>query len=356
MKLPVIAIVSAGAIVLSIAAFAQSAPAPAPAQICTGDGCCASRAGSNQFRSCGAGAQREANGLPSRIRGAERAGPAGPDPALHGAGTPRLSQAGHRPEDRRSAAQGFREDLRQLAADLRRARQRNGAGIALCGKCRNRPSRWPKLGLFFAGNAGRTCLNSATPGVELVAEHRPSASIEAVESGLAAQGYIASRQIATAVYLAQQIEKPILVEGPAGVGKTELAKAIAAWRGLKMIRLQCYEGLDEAKALYEWKYAKQLLYTQILKDKLGEVLGGAATLDAALDSVARFRRRVLLQGIRRTAAAAAGAGAARRLRAPDRRDRQVGCRVRIAAAGNPQRFPGHHSRTRHHFRRRRRRP
>ena len=66
-----------------------------------------------------------------------------------------------------------------------------------------------------------------------MAEQQASASIEAVESGLAAQGYIASRQIATAVYLAQQIEKPILVEGPAGVGKTELAKAIAAWRGMK---------------------------------------------------------------------------------------------------------------------------
>ena len=116
----------------------------------------------------------------------------------------------------------------------------------------------------------------------------PLASIEAVESGLASQGYIASRQIATAVYLAQAIEKPILVEGPAGVGKTELAKAIAGWRGLKMIRLQCYEGLDEAKALYEWKYAKQLLYTQILKDKLGEVLGGAATLHAALDQLHDF--------------------------------------------------------------------
>ncbi|HXL31640.1 MAG TPA: MoxR family ATPase, partial [Bradyrhizobium sp.] len=102
-------------------------------------------------------------------------------------------------------------------------------------------------------------------------------SIEAVTSGLASAGYIASRQIATAVYLAERIEKPILVEGPAGVGKTELAKALAAWRGLKMIRMQCYEGLDEAKALYEWKYAKQLLYTQILKDKLGEVLGGAET-------------------------------------------------------------------------------
>src|SRR6201985_2368498 len=121
-----------------------------------------------------------------------------------------------------------------------------------------------------------------------VPESSPLASIEAVERGLASQGYIASRQIATAVFLSEQIAKPILVEGPAGVGKTELAKAIAGWRGLKMIRLQCYEGLDEARALYEWKYAKQLLYTQILKDKLGEVLGGAATLDAALKQLHDF--------------------------------------------------------------------
>ena len=110
----------------------------------------------------------------------------------------------------------------------------------------------------------------------------PAGSIEAVERGLADAGYIASRQIATAVYLAQRIEKPILVEGPAGVGKTELAKAIASWRGVNLIRMQCYEGLDEAKALYEWKYAKQLLYTQILKDKIGEVLGQTETLPDAL--------------------------------------------------------------------------
>ena len=146
----------------------------------------------------------------------------------------------------------------------------------------------PKRGLFFAGNAGRTSLKQDLWERHFVADQKASTSIEAVESGLAAQGYIASRQIATAVYLSQQIEKPILVEGPAGVGKTELAKAIAAWRGMKMIRLQCYEGLDEAKALYEWKYAKQLLYTQILKDKLGEVLGGAQTLHEALDQLHDF--------------------------------------------------------------------
>jgi MoxR-like ATPase len=116
----------------------------------------------------------------------------------------------------------------------------------------------------------------------------PMQSIEAVTAGLASVGYIASRQIATAVYLAEKIEKPILVEGPAGVGKTELAKALASWRGLQMIRMQCYEGLDEAKALYEWKYAKQLLYTQILKDKLGEVLGGAQTLSEALGRLHDF--------------------------------------------------------------------
>ncbi len=116
----------------------------------------------------------------------------------------------------------------------------------------------------------------------------PGHSIEAVERGLASAGYIASKQISTAVFLSERIEKPILVEGPAGVGKTELAKAIAAWRGVELIRMQCYEGLDEAKALYEWKYAKQLLYTQILKDKIGEVLGHTETLPQALNKLHDF--------------------------------------------------------------------
>ena len=113
-------------------------------------------------------------------------------------------------------------------------------------------------------------------------------SIEAVEQGLSASGYIPSRQIATAVYLAHCLQKPVLVEGPAGVGKTELAKSIAAWLDLPLIRMQCYEGLDEAKALYEWKYGKQLLYTQILREKIGEVLGDVSSLNAALERLHGF--------------------------------------------------------------------
>ncbi|HUA33091.1 MAG TPA: MoxR family ATPase [Candidatus Binataceae bacterium] len=112
-------------------------------------------------------------------------------------------------------------------------------------------------------------------------------SIEDVIERFAQNNYIASRRIATVVYLASAMKKPILVEGPAGVGKTDLAKVLAASLGLDMIRLQCYEGLDEGKALYEWEYAKQLLYTQILKDKIGEVLEGAKGMKEAVDRIAR---------------------------------------------------------------------
>jgi MoxR-like ATPase len=76
------------------------------------------------------------------------------------------------------------------------------------------------------------------------------------------------------------------VEGPAGVGKTELALAFARASGRELIRLQCYEGLDEARAIYEWEYAKQLLYTQLLRDRLGEAVAGAASLDEAVDRIA----------------------------------------------------------------------
>jgi MoxR-like ATPase len=93
------------------------------------------------------------------------------------------------------------------------------------------------------------------------------ASPAKVKEALAGQDYLADDRIAQVVFLAAQLSKPVLVEGPAGVGKTELAKALAAVTGRRLIRLQCYEGLDEAKALYEWNYKKQLLRIQADSDK-----------------------------------------------------------------------------------------
>ena len=128
----------------------------------------------------------------------------------------------------------------------------------------------------------------------------PFTSTETVKSALSEQKYIPSNEIATIVYLAQKLGKPLLTEGPAGVGKTELAKAIAGATGRELIRLQCYEGLDESKALYEWEYSKQLLYTQLLRDKLNDTLGKAGSLSEAADRLAKeedvfFSNRFLLQ-------------------------------------------------------------
>jgi MoxR-like ATPase len=126
------------------------------------------------------------------------------------------------------------------------------------------------------------------------------ASVDDVITRLRAHAYVCDRRIATAVFLADRMEKPILVEGPAGVGKTELAKTLASALSAELIRLQCYEGLDEAKALYEWEYPKQLLYTQILRDKIGEVTAGATSLADAVDKLAAqedafFSEKFLLQ-------------------------------------------------------------
>lgn len=107
--------------------------------------------------------------------------------------------------------------------------------------------------------------------------------IDQVRGLLREAGYVATRAVCTAVYLAQRLGKPLLVEGPPGVGKTELAKACATALQSPLLRLQCYEGLDEAKALYEWEYAKQLLYAQILKDQLGDLLQGVSDLGEAVE-------------------------------------------------------------------------
>ncbi len=112
-------------------------------------------------------------------------------------------------------------------------------------------------------------------------------SVEDVKQRFEKENYICSSQLATAVYLADRMERPLLVEGPAGVGKTELAKVLASAFDLELIRLQCYEGLDETKALYEWEYAKQLLYTQILKEKISEFLLDCDSLKTAVERIAQ---------------------------------------------------------------------
>lgn len=124
-------------------------------------------------------------------------------------------------------------------------------------------------------------------------------SIDQVTQALATQKYISTDEISTVMFLANKLGKPLLAEGPAGVGKTELAKAWSGATGKRLIRLQCYEGLDESKALYEWEYAKQMLYTQLLRDKLSQILAETGTLTEAADRLASednvfFSERFLL--------------------------------------------------------------
>ena len=112
--------------------------------------------------------------------------------------------------------------------------------------------------------------------------------INAIQGLFEKAGYICTTRIATVVKLAAALQKPVLIEGPPGVGKTELAKTCATVVNRPLVRLQCYEGLDESKALYEWKYGKQLLYTQLLKEKLGDILDGEKGLSESMNRLHQF--------------------------------------------------------------------
>ncbi|MBL8932189.1 MAG: MoxR family ATPase [Kineosporiaceae bacterium] len=102
----------------------------------------------------------------------------------------------------------------------------------------------------------------------------------------AEHGYLTDERLATTVFLQTRLGKPVLLEGPAGVGKTQLATSLAAVTGRRLLRLQCYEGQDETKALYEWDYGKQLLYTQILREKIGQLVGDAPDLPTSVERIA----------------------------------------------------------------------
>ena len=106
-------------------------------------------------------------------------------------------------------------------------------------------------------------------------------SPDTLTEALAAQNYVIDPEFAVVVHLATALERPLLLEGPAGVGKTELAKSLAAGSGRRLVRLQCYEGLDDGRALYEWDYGKQLMHVQMLRDRIGELLAGTTTMAQA---------------------------------------------------------------------------
>jgi len=110
----------------------------------------------------------------------------------------------------------------------------------------------------------------------------PRDAVVQIERSFRTRGFVCPREVSTALVLADALDKPVLLEGPPGVGKTEIAKLWAAHHGIELIRMQCYEGLDEAKALYEWSYGKQMLYAQLLRDTVGELLAGAGGVGEAM--------------------------------------------------------------------------
>ena len=129
---------------------------------------------------------------------------------------------------------------------------------------------------------------------------RPESTPQRIERAFLDEGFVCTGQLSTTLFLAERLAKPLLLEGPPGVGKTEVGKLWARFHNAELVRLQCYEGLDEAKALYEWAYGKQMLYTQLLRETTARLLADAEDLDDAVQRLATggdafFSRPFLLE-------------------------------------------------------------
>ncbi|WP_270486930.1 AAA family ATPase [Gordonia jacobaea] len=136
------------------------------------------------------------------------------------------------------------------------------------------------MSVHFAATDDSTSAAGANP-----ADRSHFTDVDDVVTRFADAGYLADQRLATTVFLQSRLGKPVLLEGPAGVGKTQLAKTLADVTGRELLRLQCYEGQDETTALYEWDYGKQLLYTQVLREKISQVVADAASLSEAVDRI-----------------------------------------------------------------------
>src|SRR5580698_3319174 len=244
----------------------------------------------------GRSARRHRRGRRARAPRLRAAAPSPPRPTA-ARGRPRADCAGATTRRPSPGGPGWRRDRPDARSPCCRS---SGHRVDRC--LDRRPS---SRGYPFSGNrewrsgAGLCTLHA---DVATADQHEKSGATDADELGrkLSRAGYLASEELALVSWLALALERPLLVEGPAGVGKTDLARALAEALGRELVRLQCYEGLDEAKALYEWDYAKQMLYTQLLRDAVGAQTAGAGSLAEAADRVAGadaafFSRRFLVE-------------------------------------------------------------